>query len=81
MQNAKEKAELVVAFEWEKLEKLKKAKALFEQDSNRSVEMDAFLDMLVEAFLSYRNVRGASESKLLQKLAAKNEDSLSNCEP
>jgi hypothetical protein len=77
----KQKTELIVSFEKEKLEKLYKAKTLFEQDSNHSVEMDAFLDMLVEAFLSYRNIRGATESQLLQKIAAKKADSPSNSEP
>jgi hypothetical protein len=75
------KKELVVSYEKNKLEKLYKAKTLFEQDSKQSVEMDAFLDMLVEAFLSYRNIRGATESQLLQKIAAKNTDSPSNSEP
>jgi hypothetical protein len=76
-----EKKDLVVSYEKDKLEKLYKAKALFEQDSKQSVEMDAFLDMLVEAFLSYRKIRGATESQLLQKIAAKNTDSPSNSEP
>ncbi len=75
------KKEIVVSYEKDKLEKLYKAKTLFEQDSKQNVEMDAFLDMLVEAFLSYRNIRGATESQLLQKIAAKNTDSPSNSEP
>ena len=75
------KTEIIVTFEKEKLEKLYRAKKLFEQDSKQGVEMDAFLDMLVEAFLSYRSIRGASESQLLQKIAAKNADSPTNSEP
>ena len=76
-----QRTQLVVSYEKGKLEKLYRAKTLFEQDSNQSVEMDAFLDMLVEAFLSYRNIRGATESKLLQKIANKNADSPLNSEP
>ncbi len=75
------RTQLVVSYEKGKLEKLYRAKTLFEQDSKQGVEMDAFLDMLVEAFLSYRNLRGATESKLLQKIANKNADSPLNSEP
>jgi hypothetical protein len=35
------------------------------------VEIDEFIDVLVEAFLKYRNARGTSESTLLQKIAEK----------
>ena len=76
-----QRTQLVVSYEKGKLEKLYRAKTLFEQDSNHGSEMDAFLDMLVEAFLSYRNIRGATESKLLQKIANKNGDSPLNSEP
>ncbi len=51
----------------EKLERLKDAKALFETDTNKPIELDAFIDMLVETYLSYRKARGATESNLLQK--------------
>lgn len=60
---------ITVTFVSEKLERLKKAKGLFESDIKKNIEMDDFLDMLVKTYLSYRNVRGASESSLLQKLA------------
>lgn len=60
---------ITVTFASEKLERLKKARELFENDIKKDIEMDDFLDMLVKAYLSYRNVRGASESSLLQKLA------------
>ncbi len=63
----KSKDELTVSFAAEKLERLKKAKALFEGDTNKTIELDAFIDMLVETYLSYRNARGATESSLLQK--------------
>ncbi|MGD6809346.1 MAG: hypothetical protein ACQCN3_06565 [Candidatus Bathyarchaeia archaeon] len=75
------KTELTINYDKDKLEKLIKAKEIFEQDSNCSVEMDAFIDMLVEAFLSYRNFRGATESQLLQKIVDKNADLPSNSEP
>lgn len=64
--NVKEK--ITVTFETEKLERLKKARELFENDAKKNIEMDDFLDMLVKTFLSYRNARGASESRLLEKL-------------
>ncbi len=76
-----QRTDSVANYDKDKLEKLYKAKALFEQDSKHSVEMDAFIDMLVDAFLSYRNVRGATESQLLQKIASKNVDSSSNGVP
>lgn len=79
--SSEQRTQLVVDYEKVKLEKLYRAKTLFEQDSNKGVEMDAFLDMLVEAFLSYRNIRGATESQLLQKIANKNADSPLNSEP
>ena len=60
---------ITVTFESEKLKRLKKAKRLFESDIKKDIEMDDFLDMLVKAYLSYRKIRGASESSLLQKLA------------
>ena len=63
--------ELIVHFTLEKIERLKKAKALFESDTNKSIELDAFVDMLVETYLSYRNARGPTESSILQKLANK----------
>jgi hypothetical protein len=65
--NVREK--VTVTFISEKLERLRKAKELFESDIKKDIEMDDFLDMLVKAYLSYRKVRGASESSLLQKLA------------
>lgn len=43
--------------------------------------MDAFIDTLVEAFLSYRKLRGATESQLLQKIVDKNTDSSFNSKP
>jgi hypothetical protein len=63
--------ELTVTFTVDKIERLKQAKALFESDTNKSIELDAFVDMLVETYLSYRYLRGAHESSLLQKLADK----------
>ena len=60
---------ITVTFVSEKLERLKKAKVLFESDIKKDIGMDDFLDMLVKTYLSYRNVRGTSESSLLQKLA------------
>jgi hypothetical protein len=67
----RQKVEVNISYEKSKLEKLYKAKELFEQDSEHTVEMDVFIDTLVEAFLSYRKLRGASESQLLQKIASK----------
>lgn len=64
--NVKEK--ITVTFETEKLERLKRARELFENDVKKNIEMDDFLDMLVKTFLSYRNARGTSESRLLEKL-------------
>ena len=52
----------------EKLERFRTAKALFESDIGEKIAVDDFLDMLVKAFMSYRDRRGASESSLLQKL-------------
>jgi hypothetical protein len=75
------KKELKVHYENDKLQKLYQAKALFEKDAQYSVEMDDFIDILVEAFLSYRNIRGATESQLLQKIANKNPNSTPNSEP
>ncbi len=60
--------ELTVTFTAEKIERLKQAKALFENDTKQSIELNAFIDMLVETYLSYRNIRGATESSILQKL-------------
>ncbi len=60
--------EQTVTFSGEKLERLKKAKTLFEADTNKPTELTSFIDMLVETYLSYRNMRGATESNLLQKL-------------
>ena len=59
---------ITVTFTAEKLERLKTAKGLFENDVKTKIEMDNFIDMLVKTYLSYRNVRGASESSLLEKL-------------
>jgi Ca2+-binding EF-hand superfamily protein len=69
--SSKNNGELTVTFTAEKIERLKNARALFESDTNKSIELDAFVDMLVETYLSYRNLRGAKESSLLQKLAGK----------
>jgi hypothetical protein len=52
----------------EKLARLKEAKELFESDTGNKVEMVDFIDMLVKAYMSYRDKRGTSESILLQKL-------------
>ncbi len=60
--------EQTVTFSGEKLERLKKAETLFEADTNKPIELTSFIDMLVETYLSYRNMRGATESNLLQKL-------------
>ncbi|MCL1977674.1 MAG: hypothetical protein FWG55_06210 [Candidatus Bathyarchaeota archaeon] len=76
-----QKTELKVSYDKDNLEKLYKAKVLFEQDSSHIVEMDVFLDMLVEAFLSYRSIRGVTESQLLKKIASKNTDSTFNTKP
>ena len=59
---------MTVVLASEKLERFRKAKALFESDVGKKIEVDDFLDMLVKAFMSYRDRRGASESSLLQKL-------------
>ncbi len=67
--------ELRISFGRGNLEKLYKAKELFEQDSKHEVGMDVFIDTLVEAFLSYRNLRGATESQLLQRIASKKNES------
>ena len=67
------RVELRISYEQSKLARLYMAKNLFEQDSGHPVDMDVFIDMLVETFLSYRNIRGASESQLLQKIATKKE--------
>jgi len=66
---------LRISFGRGNLEKLYKAKELFEQDSKHEVGMDVFIDTLVEAFLSYRNLRGATESQLLQRIASKKNES------
>ena len=65
-ENVKEKVTITLAAE--KLERLKKAKELFENDVKKSIELDDFIDMLVKTFLSYRNARGSTESSLLEKL-------------
>ncbi len=64
----KSNAELSVTFTPEKMERLKNAKSLFESDTAKSIDLDAFIDMLVETYLSYRNTRGPTESSLLQKI-------------
>ena len=48
---------------------IKEALKLF--DVKKNIEIDEFLDMLVKTYLSYRKVRGVSESSLLQKLVEK----------
>lgn len=63
--------EYAVSFTAEQMQRLKNARTLFENDTNRHVELDAFVDMLVETYLSYRNLRGANESSILQKLTDK----------
>lgn len=68
---SKNDREITVTFASEKLERLEKAKELFENDVKKNIEIDEFLDMLVKTFLSYRKVRGVSESSLLQKLTEK----------
>jgi len=59
---------ITVTLTSEKVARLKKAKELFESDIGNRVEMGDFIDMLVKAYMSYRDKRGASESSLLQKL-------------
>jgi len=59
---------MTVTLASEKLERFRKAKALFESDVGKKIAVDDFLDMLVKAFMSSRDKRGASESSLLQKL-------------
>jgi len=68
---SKSDREIKVTFASEKLERLEKAKELFENDVKKNIEIDEFLDMLVKTYLSYRKVRGVSESSLLQKLTEK----------
>ena len=68
---SKNDREIKVTFASEKLERLEKAKELFENDVKKNIEIDEFLDMLVKTYLSYRKVRGVSESSLLQKLTEK----------
>ncbi|MGD6806869.1 MAG: hypothetical protein ACQCN4_07905 [Candidatus Bathyarchaeia archaeon] len=63
--------EYAVSFTAEQMQRLKNARTLFENDTNRHIELDAFVDMLVETYLSYRNLRGANESSILQKLTDK----------
>lgn len=63
--------ESVITFTAERMQRLKNARTLFENDTNKNIELDAFVDMLVETYLSYRNIRGANESNILQKLADK----------
>ena len=60
-----------VTFTSEKLERLKKAKELYEKDLEKKIELDEFLDVLIKTYLSYRNIRGSSESNLLEKLTYK----------
>jgi hypothetical protein len=59
---------MIVTLVSEKLERFRKAKELFESDVGKKIEVDDFLDMLVKAFMSYRDKRGVFESSLLQKL-------------
>ncbi len=66
-----ERERIMISLDSEKLERLRNAKKLFERDLKKSVKMGDFLDVLVTAYLSYRDVRGESESDLLQKLAKK----------
>jgi hypothetical protein len=68
------KVELKINYTPDKLEKLYEAKKIFEQDSNQTVDLEYFIDMLVDAFLSYRAIRGASESELLQNFVSKKTD-------
>lgn len=68
---SKNDREIKITFVSEKLERLEKAKELFENDVKKNIEVDEFLDMLVKTYLSYRKVRGVSESSLLQKLTEK----------
>lgn len=63
-----EAEKIVITLTAEKLDKLRKAKEHFENDTKRSINMADFLDMLVEAYLTYRDSRGAAESNLLQNL-------------
>jgi hypothetical protein len=63
-----EKTEITIAFKNERLIKLNEAKQQLETDTKKPVELSEFIDMLVEAFLAYRKLRGASESSMLQKL-------------
>ncbi|NLE04178.1 MAG: hypothetical protein GX638_05170 [Crenarchaeota archaeon] len=65
------KEPIKIAFGKEKLEKLYYAKSLFEKDTQKSVDIDEFIDVLVEAFLTYRKVRGTSESEMLKKMTQK----------
>ena len=58
---------MTLALTPEKLARLREAKELFESDTGK-VEMADFIDMLVKAYMSYRDKRGTSESSLLQKL-------------
>jgi hypothetical protein len=65
------KVELKISYDKGNLEKLCKAKNLFEQDFNNKVNVDVFIGVFVEAFIFYRNLRGATESQLLQRIASK----------
>ncbi len=60
-----------------KFAKLENAKNLFEKDTGKKIELADFIDVLVDAFMSYRNVRGPSESNLLENLT-KNKKSLTD---
>jgi hypothetical protein len=67
MSNEKDE-KVVIAFEAERLMRLKNARGLFESDTGNSISIDDFIDMLVKTYMLYREKRGATESSLLRKL-------------
>ena len=69
-----QRVELSISCERSKLEKLYVAKGLFEQDLDFTVDMDVFIDMLVEAFLSYRIYEVHHKVNFFKKLPLKKSD-------
>lgn len=65
----KEASEIVtITFDAERLMLLKKARDMFASDTDKSISIDDFLDMLIKTYMLYREKRGPTESSLLTKL-------------
>ena len=71
MSETKDEA-VIMTFQGERLNRLRKARELFESDTEKSISVDDFVDMLVKTFMLYRDKRGAAESSLLKKLTHEN---------